>query len=102
MTILWPLRRLGRCTEPFQVQRNNHLLGLHIHEKPFLTDELALRREVIQRGETEAGPSEVLDQSLFLVGVAVNADDESIAREMVNFTEFEKCHQSVNVSENYN
>lgn len=71
-------------------------LRLHFHEKPLVADQLFTVAELVQCRKTEANPAEVLCQGLFgeLVGVAIDADDETVAGEVIDFAEFQEGHQT--------
>jgi hypothetical protein len=73
----------------------NDRSSIHVHEQPLVARERGAVGKVVERGQREADPAQVLDQSIasHLVGVAVDADDKAVAREVVDFAEFEEGHE---------
>jgi len=91
------------CVVATDTKNPNHVpifsvrLYLHIHEQPFLACQLFALAELVERCEAEADPAEVLGYvgQSGLVDVAVDAQDETIAGEVVDFAEFEEGHETV-------
>jgi hypothetical protein len=70
-------------------------LCLHIHKQPLLTRQLPRLAEIIQRRQAKANPTQILDQRIAArnFSVAINAHDEAIACEIVDFAEFQESHE---------
>jgi hypothetical protein len=74
--------------------------SLHIHEQPLIARELGAVGEIVQGRQAESDPAQILNHGIARsrVGVAVDADDEAIAGEGVDFAKFEKGHEPTHVS----
>jgi hypothetical protein len=70
-------------------------LNIHIHEQPLITGNLIATRKVIEGGELEADPTQILYESLhgYRFGMTVETDDEARAGKVGYIAEFEKRHQ---------
>jgi hypothetical protein len=76
---------------PLSVRSN-----LHIHEQPLLAYQFFALAELIERCQTETDPAQIFGQvEGGLIGVAVNAQNETVTGEVINFTEFEEGHETM-------
>ena len=71
--------------------------NLHVHEQPLLACQLFALAELIERCQTEPDPAQIFGQVVEggLIGVAVDAKDETVAGELIDFAEFEEGHKTV-------
>jgi hypothetical protein len=90
------LRHKHQLTDTY-VLNSFSTLSLHIHEQPLLASQLRALTEIVQCSKPKANPAKVLCQGVAgeLVSVAVDAEDEAVAREVGLFGEFEEGHKTI-------
>lgn len=85
------------CPDKTQPQSN-----LHSQKKPLITVNIQIASPQVQRNKLEADPAETLEEcrAVSFFDGAVNADDD-LGDGEDNFSEFDKCHESVICEKEY-
>jgi hypothetical protein len=97
-TQLFESATIQRKHQKYTADRSvQNVSGLHVHEQPLVARKFGAVREVVERGQREADPAQVLDHRIAGsgFGLAVDADDEAVAGEVVDFAEFEEGHEPI-------